>query len=348
VRKQAQENIDKSRRLLTSGTDSATNDLRDEFFGNAGGKGSGAGVTKTLDANLGKIRNQMDLAAKPAQHQCATLCDGTCTQAIAYNEDVGTSSMLTLCPVFVSADKREKTRNFIHETAHATPGLGLAGKTPGTADLAYRYERRLPRLTADQALQNSDSYSLFVMLSSDPAFSRPPRPKDTLTTSKTETPAVENTLALLSDWMKWATQETGSTYAVIIESRGKKDWSNTYYRDAMALISAQFGLTKPPALPTDDERFAVAGIADRFKRLQNRVKRDLKVNRDAKAAKTKWSAGPGDTATLGDDFFALKTTVEQTRLLAAALVAEMTDIEPTHRAKFVTLAEQFSDRHPLP
>jgi len=53
-------------------------------------------------------------------------------------------------------------------------------------------------------------------------------------------------------------------------------------------------------------------------------------------------------ATLGDDFFALKTTVEQTRLLAAALVEQMTDIVPAQRAKFVLLAEQLADRNPLP
>ena len=160
TRKEAQDLIDKARRLLTSGTDAATNDLRDEFFGGAGGKGSGAAATKVLDENLGKIKGQMDLNAKSKHHRCGTLCDGACTIAIAYNEDVGNDSVLTLCPGFVKRDPVDRTRNFIHETAHGTPGLGLAGKTAGTTDLAYRFERRLPRLTPDQALQNSDSYAL--------------------------------------------------------------------------------------------------------------------------------------------------------------------------------------------
>ncbi len=64
--------IDKARRLLTSGTDTDANDLRDELFGGGGGKGSGAAVTKTLDANLGKIKGQMSLNIKPKQHRCGT------------------------------------------------------------------------------------------------------------------------------------------------------------------------------------------------------------------------------------------------------------------------------------
>ena len=349
TRKTAQGLIDISRRLLNSGTDSATNDLRDEFFGGGGGKGSGAPVTKTLDANLGKIRAQMDRAAKRKQHRCGTLCDGTCTLAIAYNDDVGAASVLTLCPRFINAQPRERTRNFIHEIAHGTPDIGPQGKTAGTRDLAYRFERRLPRLTPDQALQNSDSYSLFVMLSADPAFSRPPRVEDKLSVKKGEQAGVQDALALLSDWMKWSTQEVGSTYATMVESRPPKTaWTNAYYEETMKLIAPHFGLTMPPALPTDDDRIAVAGISDRYRKLQNAVRQDLKVRRNPGLAKTEWPATPGDSVTLGDDFFALPGAVGRTRLLMRLLVARTADILPAHRKKFIDLAEQLNARNPLP
>ena len=348
TRKQAKDLIDKARGLLTSGTDAATNDLRDEFFGGAGGKGSGSAVTKVLDDNLGKIKGQMDLNAKAKHHRCGTLCDGACTIAIAYNEDVGNDSVLTLCPGFVKRDPVDRTRNFIHETAHGTPGLGLAGKTAGTTDLAYRYERRLPRLTPDQALPNSDSYALFVMLAAEPAFTRPKRPVDKLGVKSKEKPGVEDVLALLSDWVKWSNQETTNTYATIVESRAKKKWKNSYYEETMKLIAAQFGLTKPPKLPTDDERFAVAGIVDRYETISNAVRKNLDVQRDPKTKTTTWSKGPGKSINLGDDFFALKTVPERTRLLMSALVDQVSTILPAHRKKFVDLAEQIGARNPLP
>ena len=348
TRKQAQGLIDKARGLLTSGTDAATNDLRDEFFGGAGGKGSGAAVTKVLDDNLGKIKSQMDLNAKAKHHRCGTLCDGACTIAIAYNEDVGNDSVLTLCPGFVKRDPVDRTRNFIHETAHGTPGLGLAGKTAGTTDLAYRFERRLPRLTPDQALQNSDSYALFVMLAAEPAFTRPKRPVDKLGVKSKEKPGVEDVLALLSDWVKWSNQETTNTYATIVESRAKKKWKNSYYEETMKLIATQFGLTKPPKLPTDDERFAVAGIVDRYETISNAVRKNLDVQRDPKTKTTTWSKGPGNSIQLGNDFFALKTVPERTRLLMGALVDQVSTILPAHRKKFVDLAEQIGARNPLP
>jgi hypothetical protein len=350
TRKQAQGLIDKARRLLTSGTDADTNDLRDEFFGGGGGKGSGAAVSKVLDANLGKIRDQMDLNAKAKHHQCGTLCDGDCTIAIAYNNgDVGNDSVLTLCPIFISADGIERTRNFIHEIAHGTPGLGLAGKTPGTKDIAYRFERRLPKLTPDQALKNSDSYSLFVMLAAEPAFTRPKRPVDKLEMKPKEKPGSEDALALLTDWLKWSEQETTGTYGTMVKSRPpKKAWTDSYYEETMKLIAGQFGLTKPPALPTDDDRFTVAGIFDRYRTMHRLVRHDLKVKRDTASKKTEWSAGPSNAVVLGDDFFALKTATERTRLLMRALVKQVTNIVPAHRDKFVTLAEQLNARNPLP
>lgn len=348
TRKKAQGLIDKARRLLTSGTDAATNDLRDEFFGGAGGKGSGAAVTKVLDDNLGKIKSQMDLNAKPKHHRCGTLCDGTCTLAIAYNEDVGNASVLTLCPAFAHKDPLDRTRNFIHETAHGTPGLGLAGKTAGTTDVAYRFDRRLPRLTPDQALQNSDSYALFVMLAAEPAFTRPRRPLDKLTVKSKDKAGVEDCLALLSDWVKWSTQDTASTYSTIVESRAKKKWTSDYYKETMELIATQFGLTKPPTLPTDDDRFAVAGIVDRYETISNVVRKDLDVQHDPKAKTTMWSKGPGKSIKLGDDFFALKTAIERTRLIMRALVDQVGAILPAHRKKFVTLSEQLGARNPLP
>jgi hypothetical protein len=78
------------------------------------------------------------------------------------------------------------------------------------------------------------------------------------------------------------------------------------------------------------------------------VRKGLNLQRDPAAKKTTWSQGPGNSITLGDDFFALTTATERTRLLMHALVDQMSEIVPGHRDKFVDLAEQLNARHPLP
>ena len=345
----AQGFITKARRLLNSGIDAETNDLRDEYFGGGKGKGSGAAVMATLDSNLGKIAAQMDLVAKPKQHQCGTVCDPNCG-AIAYNQNLGPTAKLTLCPAFIDAGLTARARNFIHETAHGTPDIGLAGKTPGTEDWAYGPERRLPRLTPAQALQNSDSYALFVMLSADPTSVAPRRPEDTVSGVKAnEEGGVHDTLTLLADWLKWSPQEMRGTYATMVESRPpQKAWTNAHYEKTMRLVAARFGLTMPPTLPTDDDRFAVAGISDRYERMGLISRRSLNVTRDPASKKTVWSDGPGNSVTLGDDYFALTDTVAQTRLLVRALVEKVSEIVPGDQTKFVLLAEDLNALHKLP
>jgi hypothetical protein len=186
------------------------------------------------------------------------------------------------------------------------------------------------------------------MLAAEPAFTRPRRPLDKLTVKSKDKAGVEDCLALLSDWVKWSTQDTASTYSTIVESRAKKKWTSDYYKETMELIAAQFGLTKPPALPTDDDRFAVAGIVDRYETISSVVRKDLDVQHDPKAKTTTWSKGPGKSIKLGDDFFALKTAIGRTRLMMNALVEQVSTILPAHRKKFVTLSEQLNARNPLP
>ena len=148
----------------------------------------------------------------------------------------------------------------------------------------------------------------------------------------------------------WAeAMEAIQKYGTMVKSRPpKKAWTDSYYEETMKLIAGQFGLTKPPALPTDDDRFTVAGIFDRYRTMHRLVRHDLKVKRDTASKKTEWSAGPSDAVVLGDDFFALKTATERTRLLMRALVKQMTNIVSAHRDKFVNLAEQLNGRNPLP
>jgi hypothetical protein len=139
------------------------------------------------------------------------------------------------------------------------------------------------------------------------------------------------------------------TYATMVESRPpKKAWTNTHYEKTMKLVAARFGLTMPPALPTDDDRFAVAGISDRYERLGLISRRSLNVTRDPAVKKTMWSAGLGNSMTLGDDFSALTDTVGRTRLLLRALVEKVSEIVPGDQIKFVLLAEDLNALHPLP
>ena len=160
---------------------------------------------------------------------------------------------------------------------------------------------------------------------------------------------MHETLTLLADWLKWSPQEMRGTYATMVESRSpKKAWTNAHYERTMRLVAARFGLTMPPTLPTDDDRFAVAGISDRYERMGLISRRSLNVTRDPASKTTVWSDGPGNSVTLGDDYFALTDTVARTRLLLRALVAKVSEIVPADQTKFVLLAEDLNGLHPLP
>ena len=188
----------------------------------------GAGASKaTVEANLSDLRTHVQNMSSPAKHRCANLCDGSCAAgSAAYNTGTGAGAMMTLCPSFISEpllDDRAGT--LIHEGAHGTAGLT-------TSDDAYAHERMITFLSSADALNNSDSYVLFVRLLAAPgSMTVGPATPDVLGGGMTapEENAVRRSVAWLERWLILAYQEMASLYSTVNCSRTAGAWTNAYY-----------------------------------------------------------------------------------------------------------------------
>ncbi len=87
------------------------------------------------------------------QAGCAQECSGSSTTDACASP----SDPIRLCPAHFTNGDYQGTMNIIHEAGHQT-GRGLAGG----ASHIYRHDARFVNLTTAQAMNNPDSYALFV------------------------------------------------------------------------------------------------------------------------------------------------------------------------------------------
>jgi hypothetical protein len=107
---------------------------------------------------------------------CISQCNSTTADACA-----GPSAPIRLCPGHFENGNYQGTINLIHEAGHQS-GRGLVGG----ASHIYRHDARFAGLTAAQAMNNPDSYALFVrdlhyggpLASARPAGSPPEAPHE--------------------------------------------------------------------------------------------------------------------------------------------------------------------------
>ena len=331
----------------------------DEFFGN-----HSAATLTALRTNLGNL--QTHVSGLPGITSCGGQCDaGGCDggSTIAYNLGVDAASTMTLCvPTFKSlVNDNDRARNLIHESAHGTSPLGGTATT-GTADVAYRHERMLFKLSPADRLRNSDSYALFALFlrerqisgvaSAVPAGIQTPS-KDTLTgfTVASEKDAVKLALAKLEKRLSWASDWMGQLYGQIVKIRsGSLTWATSWADSLMKEAAARFPLTAPPAAPTLADQVLEAAILDRYRRMKAAVKRDLTITKMAAGVAT-WGAGSAgafvaaDTLEVGPEFFRA-TAANQISLLLEQLAAVTRETEPAFIPAYVSLAEWIHGQNP--
>ena len=287
-----------------------------------------------LRNNLVKIREHVAHMPDKGRHRCHNACDGACSGSIAYNVDVGSKSVMTLCPIYLgTADVNDRAGTLVHEGSHGTAGLE-------TDDLAYQFERVINFLSPTDALKNADSYTLYVQNLDKPgSVDIGPTEKDEFVglANPDEEKAVERTVAFLERWLDSAFSEMSSLYDTINESRKKGRWTNTYYEASMAMVARRFGLTPPPALPTKADQEKVAGISDRYNRLFRRLGVKMTVEKVSSGMET-WEPGPGTKITVTPLFFRLSKR-EQLDLLLTRLVQAFPEIIPAHQPGYVTLTD---------
>ena len=291
-------------------------------------------VSAVVSANLNKIDGQLTnmVPFTPTHgHQVVNICDASCASgADAYNHGAGAGAMMTLCPSFMSnGNLDERAAMLIHEGSHGTDGLE-------TEDNAYQFQRLITKLPQDRALNNADTYAAVVQDAVSPgSVNFGPAVGDVHAGGMTpaEEKSVDLAVAWLEQWLVGTLNDTSSCYGVINESIPKKAWTEKYYEEVMGLIAPTFGLTVPPAVPTEKDKVAVAGVNDRIQSLSNSLQSGPLTLEKVAEAGTTWSAGPGTGVKIGTAFFGL-TARQQTETLLGKIVASLPAIPASRRADY--------------
>ncbi|MDT5012103.1 MAG: Lysine-specific metallo-endopeptidase [Mycobacterium sp.] len=294
-------------------------------------------VSAVVDTNLARIDGQLNNMAvfTPTHgHQVVNNCDASCGGgAEAYNEREGTAAMMTLCPIFMSnPDLDGRAAALIHEGSHGTDGLA-------TEDNAYQFQRLITNLPQDRALNNADSYAAFVRGVANPgSVTLGPAVADVHEGGMTapEQTAVDGAVAWLEQWLMGTVSETSSCYGIVHASIAAGKWTDPYYQDTMGLIAPLFGLTPPPAVPTEKDKVAVAGINDRMQHLSDTLQSGPLTLEKVAGAGTTWSAGPGNSVKIGTAFFALGAR-QQVETLLGKIIAALPAIPASRRANYAKL-----------
>jgi len=133
--------------------------------------------------------------------------DGSCSSFVAYNNEVGSKSVMTLCPTYLAtADDGDRAGTLIHEGSHGTAGLE-------TDDVAYEFERLINFLMPKDALNNADSYTVFVRNLDTPGSEQiGPKENDEFAgmANPAEEQAVERIVAFVERWLDSASSEVAS------------------------------------------------------------------------------------------------------------------------------------------
>ena len=147
-------------------------------------------IAGTVRQRLADLRRDM-VERDPSPVECHDGTDTSCTNSGAY---VRNDSELVFCPDFFTGSLDWRIEALTHEMAHALTGLGIS-------DRAYQNDRLLPHLSTAEALDNAESYTMFVSeLHSGRAVTGSP-PTDEVEDCTTETaPLVREAIARAQRW----------------------------------------------------------------------------------------------------------------------------------------------------
>ncbi len=300
-------------------TDKTLGILDSTFGGNVAG--AGKAQAPAVRKRLELIKTQLNGWSKAKAHTCGTPCQPICAQGSPANtrgRGAGPAALLTLCPNFGEFKGVLPADILIHESAHGATGVAAD-------DHAQGIEREINFLPPDKALRNAQSYSNFCIQIATGATARQPA-KDTLvgladSATDKDTDAARRTLARVEKLIGFCSFDMGTLYSRLGIAQKKGSWLHPKvggFSQVMDLVAPRFSLTPTRTPPSDRDRFAVAAIVDRYRRMDSVTGSELTLTRDP-VNPTSWATGPGTAVTLGPEFFAASPD-ERINLLLAALV----------------------------
>jgi len=252
-------------------------------------------IYETVKDFLGRLKKENDLV------RCGTLCDGGCrsgSEAYHTKTRVG-KDIITICPNF---EQRKNNKAIIfHEAHHAA--------IPGSSDKAYKDTRLFEKLDHIKALLNADSFTVYAAWVDVPG-SLPIGPpiKDTnLIDDKTQKANVDLALAFMQQWFRLATFDLSETVtgAQEVKQQGKYTEKQNNTGVFMEFVfSKWFGLTSPPAVPTEKDIETLQAIDDRVGTMDKAILKLAFVIRETKD-QSSWAKGPGQDITLNQNVLKL-------------------------------------------
>ena len=282
------------------------NDSRDESFKIAEVKK----IYKEVKDFLGTLKKEKDLS------RCGTQCDGGCRSGSPayHSKNKDKKNRITFCPDF-EKDK-DKILIVLHEAHHAS--------IPGSSDQAYAETRLFDKLDHAKALLNAASFHVYAAWVDKPG-SQPigPKIKDTnLISDPTQKNNVDFTLAFIQQWFRLIPFDVSGTVQGAQEAKKEGKYTQNNPEVFMALVfSKWFGLTSPPAVPTDKDIATLQAIDDRVTTMDKAFKVPFVI------LETKdqsfWTKGPGADIVLNQNVLKLDRIH-----MAIALLQELVHATP--------------------
>ncbi len=223
-----------------------------------------ARVRHVLDAahgNLAARRND------PAGLACGTAANRRCASFDA----VADGDSVMVCPSFFGSARQGQATLLIHEIVHALPDTDDDTHVP---DRAYANDRLLPALTAEESVNNAESYALFVRELATGTAARGTPPADEIEDCSDATrAAIRRALGLGQRWTSIAAMAAASRTDRALFTTHLGDAEPATYAAADRLYATMKRRLQSPIEVHCDERAASACSAEQRAYMQPAVGR---------------------------------------------------------------------------
>jgi hypothetical protein len=266
---------------------------------------------------------------------------------------------MTICSGYLTRTAEDQARNLVHEAAHSTAGLRVTGlaNVSGTSDFAYRSERMinvLGRVDPDQALSNSDSYSMFLMgrraaAAITPGMLPTTDPAPVGFANPAQEAKTSRAIALAEVWLRLANQALSDLHTALRGvGTGNPVPSNLSDPVRLDRVLREVKIRFPPILSlpniTTDDLLMIAGVMDSYSEVTRIVRQPIATSRGP--ATTLTAVGASLSLTVAPAFLAASD-----RVAARTVVDKLMDlvtvarISVAFRPRYAAFAEFVRNMH---
>ena len=285
-----------------------------------------ASVDKVKD-NYNKTNKFIaDLQKDRSLEVCATNCDGGCRSGSPAYERFSkklAKKIIHFCPGL--AKHPERVLIVLHESHHAA--------IDGSSDLAYGNTRLIDKIDFDTALKNAASFHLYASAVNDPkgtVIGHAVKDDNKITTD-TDKKKVDLALAHMEQWFRLITFDISVDIKGATDAKKKGRYENATTVADMEIWSHWFGLTQPPAPPTDSDITKLKAIEERTDDMENTFKNVFNITETAGPSNWVNSAGTSQID------LNKKTIQLEEKSLAIALLQELVNATPQISANIESL-----------